>query len=194
MTRQKVKGTGHKQPADAKTEPNFYEMSLSSMPQVPRTATTTKSLNSNSVSCAHPSTSNPTTTQHVKHELHSSDYLNESDGRSQPQQIQQVYGGHEGSERHAMSVDAYGSRLTRIPADAVLDSPGLQCAAHLLQGIASGFIHNNLHIPTSDALTTAGGVDDGTEKEVVSFERSSDDNSNRRSTTFLQPRLSNEYR
>jgi hypothetical protein len=27
MSRQKVKGTGHKQPADAKTEPNFYLMS-----------------------------------------------------------------------------------------------------------------------------------------------------------------------
>ena len=26
MTRQKVKGTGHKQPADASSEPNFYEM------------------------------------------------------------------------------------------------------------------------------------------------------------------------
>lgn len=195
MTRQKVKGTGHKQPADAKTEPNFYEMSLSSIPHAPRTATTSISLNSNSVSRAHPSTSpNPPAKQPIKHELHSSDYLNESDGRSQPQQIQQVYGGHEGSERKAVSGDTYGSRLTRIPADAVLDSPGLQCAAHLLQGIASGFIHNNLHIPTSDALTTAGGLENGTEKDVVSFERSSDDNSNRRSTTFLQPRLSNEYR
>lgn len=26
MTRQKVKGTGHKQPADASSEPNFYQM------------------------------------------------------------------------------------------------------------------------------------------------------------------------
>ena len=64
---------------------------------------------------------------------------------------------------------------------------------HLLQGIASGLIHNNLHIPTSDSLST-GELNDGKETEAVSFDRSSDDNCNRRSTTFLQPRLSNEYR
>jgi len=32
MQRQKVKGTGHKQPADAKTEPNFYTMTTSLYP------------------------------------------------------------------------------------------------------------------------------------------------------------------
>lgn len=32
MQRQKVKGTGHKQPADAKTEPNFYSMAPSTYP------------------------------------------------------------------------------------------------------------------------------------------------------------------
>lgn len=35
MQRQKVKGTGHKQPADAKTEPNFYNMPPSDSPQAP---------------------------------------------------------------------------------------------------------------------------------------------------------------
>lgn len=87
----------------------------------------------------------------------------------------------------------YSSHLARIPADSVLDSPGLQCAAHLLQGIASGFIQNNLRIPSSDALSTEVS-EDGTDKQVASFDRSSDNNSSRRSTTFLQPRLSNEYR
>lgn len=35
MQRQKVKGTGHKQPADAQTEPNFYAMSPSQVQQDP---------------------------------------------------------------------------------------------------------------------------------------------------------------
>jgi hypothetical protein len=117
------------------------------------------------------------------------DFMNESTIRLQPQQLQYDMA-HNRPKINSMSVETYRSN---IPADSVLDSPGLQCAAHLLQGIASGYIKNNLNIPTSEALSTVG-LDDETEKEIMPYERSNDDTGNRRSTTFLQPRLSNEYR
>jgi hypothetical protein len=41
MQRQKVKGTGHKQPADAQTEPNFYAMPPSHLQQNPEPSHTT---------------------------------------------------------------------------------------------------------------------------------------------------------
>ena len=161
MTRQKVKGTGHKQAADAKTEPNFYEMSIPSSssvsPPIPRS-----------------------------NEQYNKNMSNQSTRPLQPQQLQ--YSMNNKPTMPTVSVETSTTRSS-IPADSVLDSPGLQCAAHLLQGIASGNIKNNLIIPTSDALST-GGLDDATDP----FERYSDDNGNRRSTTFLQPRLSNEYR
>jgi hypothetical protein len=43
MQRQKVKGTGHKQPADAQTEPNFYIMPPSQLQQSPEPLHTTSS-------------------------------------------------------------------------------------------------------------------------------------------------------
>jgi hypothetical protein len=44
MQRQKVKGTGHKQPADAQTEPNFYAMPHSQLQQSPEPLHTTSPL------------------------------------------------------------------------------------------------------------------------------------------------------
>jgi hypothetical protein len=188
MTRQKVKGTGHKQPADAKTEPNFYEMSsLSSRAQQVRRTT---SLNNTTASLPpHPlpsSSNSPLISVH--RDIHRIDFLNESTRQLQPHQLQ--YDRHNRAAMNPVSVEISNSS---VPAESVLDSPGLQCAAHLLQGIASGYIKNNLHIPTSDALST-GGLEDETEKELLPFERSSDESGNRRSTSFLQPRMSNEYR
>ena len=182
MTRQKVKGTGHKQPADAKTEPNFYEMSSSTVLLAPRPLrNTTRTL-------PHPPLSSHSQSISVNAEEQNIDFFIESTRRLQPQHLQ--YDRNKIAAMNSVSVETSRSKL---PADSVLDSPGLQCAAHLLQGIASGYMKNNLHIPTSDALST-GRLEDGTENERVPFERSSDESGNIRSTTFLQPRLSNQYR
>ena len=184
MARQKVKGTGHKQPADAKTEPNFYEMTSSSSISQQQAPKESLSFTSTEISLPYPASSNPQSMS-GDHERHSSNYLNDSTLRLQPQQLQ--YDRRNGNAMSTMSVEPSSSH---IPADSVLDSPGLQCAAHLLQGIASGYITNNLHIPTSDALTT-----DGSEKTVKERQRSTNEESgNRRSASFLQPRLSHEYR
>ena len=187
MTRQKVKGTGHKQPADAKTEPNFYEMSGSAVSSSSSFSQTTSVLNRSVISHPHPP-SIP-----VQLERQGFDDLNDPIGQLQRQHIPHAYNSDEVTEKNIVSMATGGSHHTRIPVDSILDSPGLQCAAHLLQGIASGYRNSNLHIPTGDALAT-GGLDDGTGKEVVTFERSNDDKCKRMSTTFLQPRLSNEYR
>lgn len=198
MTRQKVKGTGHKQPADAKTEPNFYEMSAPSLSsstttiQQPAPKPTSLTRVTSQLSYASqlpPQQSSSSQSMLDNHELQNIDTMNESTCRMQPQQLQ--YDVHHRGTMNSVSLETYRSN---IRSDSILDSPGLQCAAHLLQGIASGYIKNNLNIPTSDALST-GGLENGTDEEIIPLERSSDTKSgDRRSTAFLQPRLSNEYR
>jgi HSF-type DNA-binding len=94
MMRQKVKGTGHKQPADAASEPNFYAMPL-----------------------------------------------------VQPEPEENPY--DMGLANYEMTL-AYPHMAMSEASAAVLHhpgSPGLHGAAHLLQGIATGFAYSNLPPP-----------------------------------------------
>jgi hypothetical protein len=176
MIRQKVKGTGHKQPADVKTEPNFYEMSFAT-----------------NVSISDPSMQpQPSLSQSVadipgRSSLGYSEYSLSSSLSLRPDHSHV-------EERHESSLtfesEERDMQNTHVPADSVLDSPGLQCAAHLLQGIASGYTSNKLRIPASDALSA--GLEGRTFSDGVSSDQLNEDG--RRSIGFLKPRLSNEFR
>jgi hypothetical protein len=169
MTRQKVKGTGHKQPADVKTEPNFYEMSTSST----------------SISSTMP----PPAMQLPRSYQQMFDLNKDSIGRQEPQKILQHIETRNENDSDYM-YQQFGQQQNRIPVDSILDSPGLQLGAHLLQGIASGSINSNLRIPTSDALSTE--LDGNSVKDVTSVDQSGNDS--RRPPSFLKPRLSNDFR
>ena len=116
MARQKVKGTGHKQPADAKTEPNFYIM--------PPVETR---LNNDTAP------------------LHN-------------------FGLASGPGYDAFSTQDGLAGMPPPPTAAAFAyydypaSPGLHGAAHLLQGIASGF--NSLRLPQPPVLGQPTGPDE----------------------------------
>lgn len=159
MARQKVKGTGHKQPADAKTEPNFYEM--------------------------RPAESAPPPQGLAPHNFSSID--------DQQQQVPAPLVQHASvavaPSRRAL-VDPYSSPwvYAQPPPGSVLDSPaspGLHGAAHLLQGIASGYL--NLSLPSEGSLGPAAATEStNTDDEgdiLTSPQRQ------RTPVSFLQPRL-----
>jgi hypothetical protein len=184
MTRQKVKGTGHKQPADVRTEPNFYQMNPLSVTCIPSTQASADSIPQ----------------QHYFGSF-------ESTPKQEPAQpplpidvpVPFVKGTFELLPDSSVPVttsfskSSWRSSHDHLIADAVVDSPmspGLHGAAHLLQGIASGFMNPRLRIPGSDALPPQASERIATlEREVLPYPSNDD---SRRPTSFLQPRLSND--
>lgn len=156
MTRQKVKGTGHKQPADVKTEPNFYLMPTVES-GVPVAAAAAHNFGSSSA----------------------------ADGVTTAPPV------------FASVFDTGAS--SRLPSLSALDtpaSPGLHGAAHLLQGIASGY--GSLQLPRPP--TTLGqqqqqsqgglGESQDTGAAATSSSSSAEQQHQGSPASFLQPRLS----
>jgi hypothetical protein len=191
MIRQKVKGTGHKQPADAKTEPNFYEMPLTTnaVPLPPQSPT-------------------PFEQDSVQH--HYLEQFEVTSSQEQLTQQQQQYidmpaplsrppfemtpVNDTRSEVDTTISHSSTWRYSQLHADAdsVMNSPaspGLHGAAHLLQGIASGYIHNNLGMPTGDALPSDVARSSIQDNEA-SLGKLNDEG--RRPASFLKPRISND--
>jgi len=152
MARQKVKGTGHKQPADAKTEPNFYLMPpVESF--IPANAALTVPPRHNFGSTA---------------------------GTFPPSF---------GAASLPPQAAAMGRSLYESPA-----SPGLHGAAHLLQGIASGYHTLNLpRPPLGGVAAVPDGDTSSNEQDDTALEASTDPEQQHqgRPASFLQPRLSN---
>jgi len=144
MARQKVKGTGHKQPADAKTEPNFYLMP----PVVSGVASASPPL----------------------HNFGSSPGIVGVAGFGG----MNTFDGSVGLPPAAASSNQY-----EYPA-----SPGLHGAAHLLQGIASGY--NTLRLPQAPVLGQPTASSTGPQNED-----SNQDQQQQQPGSFLQPRLTN---
>jgi HSF-type DNA-binding len=184
MTRQKVKGTGHKQPADVRTEPNFYHMN-------PLSSTSRHS------------------TQASTDSAPEQRYLESFEGTPKQEPTQPprpfdapmpfVKGSFEkvpDASLPSFPETSWRSSQDRLIADAVdsvMDSPmspGLHGAAHLLQGIASGFMNPSLRIPSNEALPPPASQNIGTLEQDVPPRPSNEDN--RRLSSFLRPRLSND--
>ena len=134
MQRQKVKGTGHKQPADVKTEPNFYAMAPSVKPPNSPSANTSQIEGSNKLGQQPVGSSPP------------------SHGRIVPSQraigasTQPLNVGASTASTRPSDV----SQLTRVGVNH--DSPGLQglhSAANLLKGMAAGLPASSLASPFS---------------------------------------------
>ena len=146
MTRQKVKGTGHKQPADAKTEPNFYVM-----PPV--------------------EAKSPNVAAAALHNFGSS---------SGYESVPDFDGSHGYAGTAGLSSSAAAGAAAHY--DYPL-SPGLHGAAHLLQGIASGY--NPLRLPQAPVLGPPGSAAAGLDE----LEQDGADQGNHPPFSFLQPRL-----
>jgi hypothetical protein len=160
MVRQKVKGTGHKQPADAKTEPNFYLMPVVGEPNTtlhgfqqhdsmePQVHYTTAGIVETEPSADSAAiTAEETTSAPV-----SSDGFFSSFGRNMYSRLPPV---------------------TLGPMSPM--SPGMRGAAHLLQGIAAGH---------------AGTLSMPMESLSDSHSKLPTDDSDPPGTSFLQPRIS----
>jgi len=156
MTRQKVKGTGHKQPADVKTEPNFYLM---------------------------PTVESGVPAAAAAHNFGSS---SAADGVANAPPV------------FASVFDTGAS--SRLPSLSALDtpaSPGLHGAAHLLQGIASGY--GSLQLPRPPTTLgqqqqsgeSQGGLGESQGTGAAATSSSSAEQQHQGSpASFLQPRLS----
>eukprot|EP00529_Nitzschia_sp_RCC80_P014566 CAMPEP_0113523092 /NCGR_PEP_ID=MMETSP0014_2-20120614/45529_1 /TAXON_ID=2857 /ORGANISM="Nitzschia sp." /LENGTH=724 /DNA_ID=CAMNT_0000421175 /DNA_START=299 /DNA_END=2473 /DNA_ORIENTATION=- /assembly_acc=CAM_ASM_000159 len=134
MQRQKVKGTGHKQPADVKTEPNFYAMAPSVKPPNSPSAKTSQVEGSNALG-QQPVGSSPS-----------------SHGQNIPQQ--RVLGASSQPLNIGLSTfSARPSDVSQLTRGGVAhDSPGLQglhSAANLLKGMAAGLPASSLASPFS---------------------------------------------
>jgi hypothetical protein len=190
MARQKVKGTGHKQPADAKTEPNFYDMRPADE------AAEMAALHSFQMSMDGSHTQLPLSQTSLFQDLTPNMTM------MSPAPIP-AYNAHS-------AVATYSSpawTFRQPPLGSVLDSPaspGLHGAAHLLQNIASGYSTNAplLQMPSVDASlgppsATASAADTSSVTQVDGSgnDPSSMDPPNQRrpATTFLQPRLSSPF-
>jgi HSF-type DNA-binding len=138
MSRQKVKGTGHKQPADVKTEPNFYAMSPVAVSQqkygyfIDPASQNPTPLSERSKPVVPPlrQSSIELIDQYEKRKRNRCDSYTENIG-------DQLNTGndpsiHDGNEAQLH----YQTYPDNFPL-----SPGLQKAAHLLRGIASGTFH-----------------------------------------------------
>jgi hypothetical protein len=122
MNRQKVKGTGHKQPADARTEPNFYQMPVVEQYRADST-TTPKFFSAVDVyQSSHPA---------------SSPVISYSNPPTTP--------------NYTRSIAGISSRIPPYVLESPA-SPGLHDAAHLLHGIASGSALRRLSLPDQTSL------------------------------------------
>jgi hypothetical protein len=177
MARQKVKGTGHKQPADAKTEPNFYEM---------RPAESAVSAQRGAALHNFSAEDRPLQLRQQLHEevaplwqeLPSAAAA--AAATSTAPARRNTIDPYASTQAWNYPQPAYGS-VPDSPA-----SPGLHGAAHLLQNIASGYV-SNLRMPTDSALgPPATGTGDVEEGEPTPSQAPTP----RRPASFLQPRLS----
>lgn len=199
MTRQKVKGTGHKQPADVKTEPNFYTMSPVATSQ------------RKDYYLGEPSS------QNVARLATPAPYAQ----RSQPfvpllrQSSTEQLGHYERRQpnRNSPSTDNIDDHTgvtpsTHVDRDGPAQiqnhrndfplSPGLQNAAHLLRGIASGAFH----IPDRTPFLQDDEQKADHAMPKIGDDRLSQDNapenslsllsSKNSSVAFLKPRLSSD--
>jgi hypothetical protein len=189
MSRQKVKGTGHKQPADAKTEPNFYDMRPADE------AAEMAALHSFQMSMDSHNTQLPLSQTSLFQDF--------TPGMTMmsPAPIPS-YAPHSAAAATYASPQAWTS-FRQPPLGSVLDSPaspGLHGAAHLLQNIASGYTTTNapaLPMPSVDASlgppatdTSSANQVDGSGNDPSSMDPP---NPRRPATTFLQPRLSSPF-
>jgi hypothetical protein len=156
MVRQKVKGTGHKQPSDASSEPNFYTMP----PVEPERSAMHISGQGNSPSTWSSSTPTTTTTAAVTTAIASNctmmPYLQDSN-----------FSGQSYSTREpSVTVDPGNGTTTHLINGIDPNSPGLsslQDAAQLLRGISSGTRGGAfLGAPALGGSTTAATTNTGT--------------------------------
>lgn len=146
MARQKVKGTGHKQPADAKTEPNFYSMRPVE-PAPPAVHTLTEDE-------VH---EDPVSSFDTTNEF---SYANYDGGYSEMQNTN--------SATMDATLNSY-SRLPPVSFDSLSPaSPGMTGAAHLLTGISQGYM-GNLSIPMDTNGKTGGAERDPTGSDSRNF-------------------------
>lgn len=170
MARQKVKGTGHKQPADAKTEPNFY-----SMRPVEPVPTSLHKLSEEEQGLEEPqdqieSSAMTTTEYEAPHDF--SSYTQ----HYEPNETTTTAPNYSDYHSSSTSFGAY-ARLPPVSFDSLSPaSPGMTDAAQLLTGISQGYT-GNLSIPMDtklDGKMGGGSSDEGHQ--------------------FLQPRLTSPSR
>jgi hypothetical protein len=191
MARQKVKGTGHKQPADAKTEPNFYDMRPADE------AAEMAAMHSFQMSMDGSS-------HHTQLPLSQTSLFQDLT----PAMTMMSPAPIPAYNAHNSAVATYSSPAWTFrqppPLGSVLDSPaspGLHGAAHLLQNIASGYTTANaplLQMPSVEASLgppAAADTSSATQIDGSGNDASSMDPPNQRrpATTFLQPRLSSPF-
>lgn len=206
MARQKVKGTGHKQPADAQTEPNFYQMSPLTVVSLPEESLNVAS-NLDPATLASPMYTSVQTTTIDQQKANFPLLLPRANDDAQMYQTEQgtitntlsPVAPRSNTFRDSTSSSGFYFQSQRTPVnwrhqgsvELLPVSPGLQGAAHLLHGIASG----NIRIPEASNLgrytETLKRVNQD-ETHGFTFPENSDyaDNGNASLTSFLQPRIS----
>ncbi len=167
MVRQKVKGTGHKQPTDVGSEPNFYSMpsleDLAQPPPCPATLGAGYARGNDSSGNTIMPIARPTGT-------FSSQMLD-------PSTI--TGGGHAGSGSGSNVMTGSGSASTAAAAASIPMSPGIH-AAQLLKGMANApIIHSLPPLPTSaakkrDSTGKTVGITLGHRRESSSSSRTND--------------------
>lgn len=173
MVRQKVKGTGHKQPADAKTEPNFYLM-----PVVGEPNTTLHGFGGQH----HESMMEPQVMYTAASGL--VETVNPSSTGSDSPAAGVMSGEEVASSAPALADGFFStssrnmySRLPPVTLGPMSPmSPGMRGAAHLLQGIAAGHA-GTLSMPMESLSSN-------------SYRPPKDNEADAPGTSFLQPRIS----
>jgi len=210
MVRQKVKGTGHKQPADAKTEPNFYAMPSLEPADAPapthhfvaeRGYLQQQQQQQQSSPMMAPTFSGTKAEQQRQQGspvmATVPTYSSRNTEQEQQQESSSMTSSTMYSDRNVANAPSYPQysprpRYLQLPPGTVLDSPaspGLHGAAHLLQGIASGFAPN-LRIPEATSLGPSAAANDDQGKEDDTSSSSQQQQHQGTPVSFLQPRLS----
>ena len=216
MVRQKVKGTGHKQPADAKTEPNFYAMpplesaGSSTAPshyfggeggylppqqqqqQQPQerqgSPVMAPTFSGRNMEQQQQRQGSPMMSTSPTYSSRNVEQEQQQQGSSLSATSPPAYGERNVVQTYSQQYSPRGPRYQQLPP--VLDSPaspGLHGAAHLLQGIASGYGAANLRMPDSSSLGPAASDDD---QQGAGSDSTSSQQHQGTPVSFLQPRLS----
>jgi hypothetical protein len=163
MQRQKVKGTGHKQPADVKTEPNFYAMTPCLKSQESQSPTLTHSQLEGPNALLH----NQTVVQTNLLARHSSVPHSTAPNQSLPAESVLVSSPHHPAPRpHVGPAAATAPRPnefahssgTGIGPDLSPGLRGLHSAANLLKGMAAGLPASSLESPFSLGQSAQRGI------------------------------------